>query len=113
MENKKIVEQEDFYEAFLNKQNEIMFAIAFREHQPQDAKIIYDGGEHALFYHDADKTIILDYLHPEIRKPLKASKQVLISEVTAFKVEREYSVPIKIVKRLPLDKGRILEPDRF
>ena len=109
MTNKKTAEQEDFYEAFLNKHNEIMFAIAFRESPPEDAKIIYDGGEHALFYRSPDKTIILDYIHPEIREPLKNSSNVLISEVTSFKVEREYDVPVKIVKQLPLDKEAVLK----
>ena len=109
MTSKKTAEQEDFYEAFLNKHNEIMFAIAFRESQPEDAKIIYDGGEHALFYRSPDKTIILDYIHPEIREPLKNSSNVLISEVTTFKVEREYNVPVKIVKQLPIDKDAILK----
>ncbi|MGD9637478.1 MAG: hypothetical protein AB7U85_00290 [Alphaproteobacteria bacterium] len=106
----KNAEQEDFYEAFLNKHDEIMFAIAFRENQPEDAKIIYDGGEHALFYRSPDKTILLDYLHPEIRDPLTKCAEVLISEVTRLKVEREYNVPVKIVKKLPLDKENIIPP---
>lgn len=107
MENKKTAEQEDFYEAFLNKHNEIMFAIAFRDSTPIDAKILYDGGEHALLYREPEKAILLDFLAPEIRKPLKKCTEVLISEVTAFKVEREYNVPVKIVKKLPLDKENI------
>ena len=106
MKNRK-PEQEDFYEAFLNKAGEIMFAVAFREDEPSDARILYDGGEHALFYRNTKQTILLDFLHPEIRIPLTKVTKVLISEVESDKVIREYDVSVKMVKKLPLDEANI------
>ncbi len=104
--NSKAV-QEDFYEAFLNKDSEIMFAVAHRSNIPVQPKIIYDGKEHALFYRTPEDIIILDFLHPEIRKPLRKVTKVLISEVDAEKVVREYEVPLKLVKQLPIDHASI------
>ena len=106
MKNRK-PEQEDFYEAFLNKAGEIMFAIAFRDTAPEEPRILYDGGEHALFYRHPEQTILLDFLHPDIREPLHNVKEVLISEVDSSKVIREYDVPVKLVKKLPLDEKNI------
>ena len=89
-------------EAFLNKDSEIMFAIAHRDNEPVQPMIIYDGKEHALFYRTPEDIIILDYLHPEIRGPLEKVTSVLISEVDESKVILEYDVSVKIVAKLPV-----------
>ena len=103
-------EQEDFYEVFINKFDEIMVVIAHREGEPLQPKIIYDGKEHALYYRNSESIIILDYLHPDVRVPLSKVKEVLISEVDDEKVVKEYSVPLKMVKQLPIDISQIKKP---
>lgn len=102
-------DQESFYEVHLNKQNEVMISIHARDGEPSSPVLIYDGGPHALLYRTPQQTILLDFLHPEVRSFLKEAKQVLIAEAENFRVVREYEAACKNVTNLPLD-GRGVMP---
>lgn len=101
MQNK--FEQENFYEFHLNKNNELMVSLKNREENPENPVLIYDGGEHALFYRKENQVILLDFIHPQIRPYLKDTKNILFSETQNYQVVREYNVSCKIVKNLPID----------
>ena len=103
------LEQEQQYEIAMSEDEELMISIKKREGGPKDAVILYDGGEHALFYRDPERTIVLDYIHPQARELLKKASQVIVGERDAQgEIENAYEVGIKIVKKLPLTKKDII-----
>ncbi|MDR1581236.1 MAG: hypothetical protein LBS35_12845, partial [Synergistaceae bacterium] len=76
--------------------------------------IIYDGGPHAILYRNKEQTVLLDYLDEQAREPLTKIKQVLVAE---FKEDgetfvREYDVPVKQMKQLPLPSEGIMTPEK-
>jgi hypothetical protein len=103
------LEQEQQYEIALSEENELMISIKERSGEPENSIIIYDGKDHALFYRDSGLTIVLDYIHPQVRDMLKAAKQVIIAEVDGAKeIKNAYEVPVKIVKSVPISKEDIV-----
>ena len=105
MQNK--IDQENFYEIHLNKNNEIMISLKSREGIPTNPVLIYDGGEHALFYRTQNQVILLDFIHPEARKYLQEASNILFSETKNYQVIMEYNVLCKNVKNLPIDLENI------
>lgn len=100
-------EQESFYEVHLNKYDELMFSIHAGEEEPSSPVLLYDGGPHALLYRTPQASVLLDFIHPEVRPYLLNAKQVLIAETKDYKVTREYMVSCKHVKNLPIDESGI------
>lgn len=96
------LETEDFYDIIENNDGELLFSIKARQGGPERPKVIYGGGEHALFYRSFDQTVILDYIHPEAREALRKVKSVLMVEFHGDAIIREYNVPVRQVKQLPL-----------
>ncbi|MBR1778842.1 MAG: hypothetical protein IJ752_09720 [Alphaproteobacteria bacterium] len=96
-------EQESFYEVHLNKFDELMISMHAREGEPQSPVLIYDGGDHALLYRTPHMSVLLDFIHPEVRPYLLKAKQVLIAETKEYQVAREYTAVCKRVKNLPVD----------
>ncbi len=103
------LEQEQQYEIALSEENELMITIKQRDGEPTQSLVLYDGGEHALFYRDAERTIVLDYIHPQVRELLKKASKVIIAEVDAAKeIQNAYEVDIKMVKKVPLSKEDLI-----
>ena len=100
-------EQESFYEFHLNKYDELMVSMHARESEPVSPVLIYDGGAHALLYRTPQSSVLLDFIHPEVRPFLEKAKQVLISETKNYQVVREYTASCKHVKNLPIDEAGI------
>lgn len=100
-------EQESFYEIHLNKHNEIMISMRFRQQEPSSPVLLYDGADHALLYRTPENTVLLDFIHPEIRPVLYETPKVLIAETKDFKVVREYTAVCRRVKSLPLDASAV------
>ena len=96
-------EQESFYEIHLNKYDELMISMRAREEEPESPMLIYDGGDHALLYRTPQMSVLLDFIHPEVRPYLFKAKQVLIAETKDYQVAREYMAVCKQVKNLPID----------
>lgn len=109
MAEQKKPEQESFYEVHVNKNNELMISIRARDVLPSSPLILYDGGEHALLYRTPENAVVLDFLHPEVRRLLQKASSVLIAEVKEGKVLREFYAPCRQVKNLPLDR-KTLKP---
>lgn len=104
---KKTVQQESFYEVHLNKNGDIMISMHAREPEPTSAVLIYDGGEHALLYRTPESSVLLDFIHPEVRPYLLQAKQVLIAEAQNYTVVREYMATCRRVKSIPVDPAAI------
>jgi len=96
------LETEDFYDIIKNTDDELLFSIKARQGGPEKPKVIYGGGEHALFYRSFDQTVILDYIHPEVRDTLRKVSSVLMVEFFGGSIIREYNVPVRQVKQLPI-----------
>jgi hypothetical protein len=81
----------------------------------KEPQIVYNGGEHALFYRRPNQMIILDYIHPDSRKVLNKASEVLFAEFApqndaegkpSFEqkgIVREYTATVKQVSELPVD----------
>jgi hypothetical protein len=105
--------QEKAYRVYLNDDGEMMFAIPEKDGKAKKPTIIYDGGPHAILYRNKDQTVLLDYLNEQVREPLTKVEQVLVAE---FKRDgqtlvREYHVPVKQMKQIPLPSERIITPE--
>ena len=100
-------EQESFYEVHLNKNNELMISLRAREDEPESPVLIYDGGDHALLYRTPQSSVLLDFIHPDVRPYLLDAKQVLIAETKEYQIAREYTVTCKRVKNLPIDEAGV------
>ena len=103
----KKTDQESFYEVHLNKYDELMISIRARENDPENPVLIYDGNNHALLYRTPQSSVLLDFIHPEVRPYLLNASQILIAETKNYQVVREYTVTCKRVKNLPIDASGI------
>ncbi len=97
-----VLETEDFYDIIKSAEGELLFSIKARQGGPERPKVIYGGGEHALFYRSSNQTIVLDYVHPAVRDTLRGIKSVLMVEFYGDTIIREYNVPVRQVTKLPL-----------
>lgn len=97
-----VLETEDFYDIIKNAEGDLLFSVKARQGGPERPKVIYGGGEHALFYRSIDQTIVFDYVHPDVRETLRKVKSVLIVEFYGDSIIREYNVPVRQVTQLPL-----------
>lgn len=96
------------YAVLVNDDEEVMISMTSKDAEPENPRIIYDGGDHALYYRSPLETILLDYINPEVREILKNVKTVLVAEVEVNEekqdgdVLRAFDVPLQVVKKLPL-----------
>ncbi|MGD9638544.1 MAG: hypothetical protein AB7U85_05755 [Alphaproteobacteria bacterium] len=97
-------EQEELYDILQNSSGDLLISIKARKGLPEEPKIVYDGGEHALLYRNNGLTIMLDYIHPEARQSLFYADTVLVVEFDNDDIAVEYEVPIRIVKKLPISQ---------
>jgi hypothetical protein len=114
------METEHFYDILQNAGGDLLFCVRTRDGEPEEPKIVYSGGEHALFYRRPDQMVVLDYIHPDVRKRLGEVEQVLVAE---FKpgdnpeempslddkqgILREYMAALSHVSELPVDLSDI------
>ena len=92
------------YSIFTNGANEVMVAVLEREGEPLEPCILYDGGDHAIFYRTPDEAVVLDYIADEVKLFVKEAKSVLMAELPSADAEeptRSYFVPVKTVAKLP------------
>ena len=85
-----LIEQEKNFNILQNESGKLMILIRARLEDAESPKLVYNGGEHALLYRNDHHTVVLDYIHPAIRKALRRKKQVLIVETNNGSVVREY-----------------------
>lgn len=88
------------YEILQNAAGEIMLIIHAREGEPDNPRIVYDGGDSALLYRNRESSIILEGIAEKAREPFLKVEQVLVVEVKNDDVAREYKVPLRKIKSL-------------
>lgn len=94
----KEVEQESRYDILQNDAGDILIIINSRAGGPENPRFVYDGGATALLYRTKDCAVVFKSVAKEARLPLKSVSTMLIVEVEGDDVEREYEVPVRIVK---------------
>lgn len=100
-----IIEQEENFNILKNVSGDLMILMRARMSNAVKPQIIYDGGEHALLYRDENNTVVLDYIHPEVREDLAHATRILVVEAQGQSIVREYVSKIKTMKKLPLPEG--------
>lgn len=99
---KTIIEQEKKYDILKNAAGDLLFIIKARLTNEEKPVIVYNGGDHALFYRNKENTIVLDYINPNVRQNLEKAFKVLIVEAQGTSIVREYFSDVKYLKELPL-----------
>lgn len=97
-----LIEQETNYNILKNISGDLMILMRARMDNAVKPQILYDGGEHALLYRTQDNTVVLGYIHPEVRKDLNTADSVLIVEAQGSSIVREYYSKVKTMKKIPL-----------
>lgn len=98
MSTSQELEQESRYDILQNDAGEILIIINSRSGGPENPRFVYDGGEEALLYRTKDSAVVFKNIAKDARLPLKSVSSMLIVEVENEDVEREYVVPVRIVK---------------
>jgi hypothetical protein len=91
------------YTLLKNDQDEILLVLKSIYNTPpsEQALVIYDGGDHAIFYRDEKNTIILDYVHPVVRELVMEQKQIYIAELDEEVLKYDYMAKLEVVKKIP------------
>ena len=90
--------QKGKYSILQNAKGEIMIMMESRIGGPENPRFIYDGGEVALLYRSQESSVAFRNIDAGARSPLKSVTEVLVVEIEGEDVEREYMVPVRIVK---------------
>ena len=102
-----LIEQEKNFNILQNESGKLMILIRARLEDAEHPKLVYNGGEHALLYRNDHNTVVLEYIHPAIRKALRQKKQVLIVETNNGAVVREYVCDVAYLKNVSVPKNLI------
>lgn len=97
--------KEDAYVVLPTTEDEVVFALSIEEDEPEDPKILYDNGDHALFFHSPKNVVILDFLHEDVQRKLEFLDRAFVVEIDykIKKLQRNYEVPVEIVSAYPFD----------
>ena len=96
------MEREINFNILKNGEGNLMLLVHARMGGVENSKVVYDGGQTALLHRTDKEIVALDFIHPAVRSDLKKKKEVLIVEVNAGAVVREYIAPVFVVKTLPI-----------
>ena len=102
-------EQEGYYDILQNAVGDLLIAIRARAGEPSNPRIVYDGQKHALLYRRQGFSVTLDFIHPEVRGALAQAEKVLVVEFENNEVVREYEVPGRYVKKMPISSDVYLK----
>lgn len=105
---KEKIEQEKKFDILRSATGDLLIVIRARISNEEKPTIIYDGGEHALLYRNADNTIVLDYINPAVRHTLSEASRVLIVEAQGTSIIREYFSTVKKMKKIPTPQIEII-----
>ena len=97
-----LIEEETKYNILKNISGDVMILIRARMNDAEKPQVIYDGGEHALLYRSQDNTVVLGYIHPDIRSDLSNASSVLVVEAQGSSIIREYHAKLKTMSKIPL-----------
>ena len=88
------------YSIFQNAKGEIMLMMDSRAGGPENPRFIYDGSDRALLYRSQESSVAFNDIDKDARSPLKSVSEVLVVEIDNDDVEREYIVPVHLVKNV-------------
>ncbi len=98
---------ENLYRVYVVSPAEILITILGQESDPVNPLLLHDGGGHALLRRNRIDVVILDGIPPTARGHVKAAESVTIVELNevdgAAMPRREYSVPVRVLEKLPID----------
>lgn len=90
--------QKGRYSILQNAKGEIMLMMDSRAGGPENPRFIYDGSERALLYRSQESSVAFNNIDKGARTPLKSVSEILVVEIENDDVEREYIVPVRLVK---------------
>ena len=88
------------YSILQNAKGEIMLMMDSRAGGPENPRFIYDGGDRALLYRSQESSVAFNNIDNGARSPLKSVSEILVVEIDNDDVEREYIVPVRLVKNV-------------
>lgn len=98
-----MVPQEKKYEVIQNPEGELLFGVKARENEPQEPRLLYAGGEHALFYRSQAETTLLDFLPELAQETLRKLPKVSVAEFSDNEeMLRFYEMPVHNLAKLPI-----------
>ena len=92
--------QKGRYSILQNAKGEIMLMMDSRAGGPENPRFIYDGGDRALLYRSQESSVAFNNIDNGERSPLKSVSEILVVEIDNDDVEREYIVPVRLVKNV-------------
>ena len=81
-----------------NAKGEIMLMMDSRIGGPENPRFIYDGSDVALLYRSQESSVAFRDIEQGARLPLKSVTEILVVEIENDDVEREYIVPVRLIK---------------
>ena len=93
-------EEHGRYDIIQNGAGELLIIIKSKKSEPDNPRIVYDGGSYAMLYRNKESSVMLTNISEEARPAIRAVDEVLMVEVKDDDVVREYNVPVRNVKSL-------------
>ena len=90
--------QKGKYSILQNAKGEIMLMMDSRIGGPENPRFIYDGSDVALLYRSQESSVAFRGIEQGARLPLKSVTEILVVEIENDDVEREYIVPVRLIK---------------
>ncbi len=99
MVNDVIAEKEKEFNILQNGAGDIMILINARPGGAENPRFVFDGNNSALLYRSRESAVILENIDPEAKTPLQSVDEVLVVELDGEEVAREYTAPLRVVKK--------------
>ena len=96
--NDSFNEYDKKYEILKNGAGEILIIIGNRQDEPENPRIIYDGGDSVLLYRNRESSIFLTNVAEDARQPIQYVNKITIAEIQGDEVIREYIAPVRLIK---------------
>lgn len=103
--NDLTITKEEAYVILPTTDEELIFAIATKEEDPEESRLFYDGGEHAVLFRSESEVVILDFLPEKIRERMERIDKAFIVEIDykVKKIKQDYEVIVELVDEYPFD----------
>lgn len=91
------MQQEKEYQIIVSEENIPIIILKNKKLPPLSPLILYNEGAHAILYRRPDDAIMLDFIHPQVRRILKEAPFAIILERTpqGSDIANDYKAPIK------------------
>lgn len=95
------------YQIMTTKEGVPVFVIDNNRSKPDNAILLYDGGQHATLFRNDHDVVLLDYIPVKVRDIISNSSWAVVLEKNKAgdNILKDYKVMIKKVKKNPLTDG--------